>query len=791
MLDRPPQRTGTEDRVVALRREEDLRGRGELDAHVPVAQPLVDLGDHQVDDLDDLLLRQLREDDRVVDAVEELRTEVRLELVVDLGLHPLVPGLGVGARLEAHLDALGDVPGAEVRGHDDDGVLEVDHPTLAVGQPAVLEDLQQRVEDVRVGLLDLVEQDHRERTPPHLLRELAALLVPDVAGRGAEQPRDRVLLGELAHVELDQRVLVAEQELRERLGELGLTDARGAGEDERATGTLRVLEAGPGAPDRLRQGLDRVVLADDPLVELVLHAQQAGRLLLGQLEDRDARRRGEDLGDELLVDLGDDVHVAGLPLLLPLGLRREELLLGVAQGGGLLEVLRVDRGLLVPPRLRDLLVELAQVRRGRHPADAQARARLVDEVDRLVRQVPVVDVPVGQRRGRDERRVRDGDPVVGLVPVAQTLEDLDRVRQRRLLDLDRLEAPLEGRVLLDVLAVLVERRRADRLELAAGEHRLEDARGVDRALGGTRPDEGVDLVDEQDDVAAGADLLEDLLQALLEVTAVARAGDERAEVERVELLVLEGLGDLAAHDGLRQPLDDGRLADAGLADQDRVVLRAAGQHLHDPLDLLLTPDDRVELALAGLLREVATELVEHEGAGRRALLLRAGGRGLLALVPGQQLDDLLPDAVEVGAELDEDLGGDALALADEPEEDVLGADVVVAQLERLAQRELEDLLRARREGDVPGRGLLALPDDLLDLLAHGVQRDAERLQGLGRDAFALVDQAEQDVLGPDVVVVEHPGLLLGQDDDTAGAVGEPLEHQRSSRAVRRRADARR
>ena len=126
-----------------------------------------------------------------------------------------------------------------------------------VGQPTVLEDLQQRVEDVRVGLLDLVEEHHGERLAPHLLGELAALLVADVAGRRAEQPRDGVLLAELGHVELDQRVLVAEQELGQRLGQLGLTDAGRAGEDERAAGTLRVLQAGTGAPDRLRQRLDR------------------------------------------------------------------------------------------------------------------------------------------------------------------------------------------------------------------------------------------------------------------------------------------------------------------------------------------------------------------------------------------------------------------------------------------------------------------------------------------------------------------------------------------------------
>ena len=165
--------------------------------------------------------------------------------------------------------------------------------------------------------------------------------------------------------------------------------------------------------------------------------------------------------------------------------------------------------------------------------------------------------------------------VVSLVAVAQTLEDVDRVSDGRLRNLDRLEPALEGRVLLEVLAVLVERRRADRLQLAASEHRLQDAGRVDRAFGGTRTDERVQLVDEQDDVAARLDLLQHLLEALLEVTAVTRAGDQRTEVERVELLAGDRLGHLALHDRLRQSLDDRGLADAGLADEDGVVLGAA------------------------------------------------------------------------------------------------------------------------------------------------------------------------------------------------------------------------
>ena len=519
-------------------------------------------------------------------------------------------------------------------------------------------------------------------------------------------------------------------------------------------------------------------------MELVLHLEQTGGLLLGELDDRDARGDGQDLGDQLLVDLGDLVEVTGAPLLLALGTAGGELLLLVAQAGRGLEVLPVDRGLLALAHVGDLLVVLAQVRRRGHPADAQSRTGLVDEVDGLVRQEPVGDVAVGQRRRRDQGLVGDGDAVVRLVAVAQALEHLDRVRDRGLLHLDRLEAALERGVLLEVLAVLVERGGADGLQLAAGQHRLEDAGGVDRALGRAGADEGVDLVDEQHDVAAGADLLEHLLEALLEVTAVARAGDQGAEVERVDLLVLQRLGHVALDDVLRQAGHDRGLADAGLADEDGVVLRAARQDLHHALDLLLAPDDRVELALARGLGEVLAELVEDQRA-RRRLAAGAGGRGagrgrLLALEAAEQLDDLLADPVEVGAELLQDLGGDALALADQAEQDVLGADVGVAELERLAQRELEHLLGARRERDVAGRGLLALADDLLDLGAHGLQGDVEGLERLGGDALALVDEAEQDVLGPDVVVGEHAGLFLGQHDNSPGSVGEPLEHVRSS-----------
>ena len=89
------------------------------------------------------------------------------------------------------------------------------------------------------------------------------------------------------------------------------------------------------------------------------------------------------------------------------------------------------------------------------------------------------------------------------------------------------------------------------------------------------------------------------LQPLFELAAIFRARDQRAHVERQQLLVLQAFRHVAVDDAQRQALRDRRLADAGLADQHRIVLGAARQHLDGAADFFVAADDRVELALRG------------------------------------------------------------------------------------------------------------------------------------------------------------------------------------------------
>ena len=177
-----------------------------------------------------------------------------------------------------------------------------------------------------------------------------------------------------------------------------------------------------------------------------------------------------------------------------------------------------------------------------------------------------------------------------------------------------------------------------------GERGLQQVRGVHRAARGRAgADHRVDLVDEHDRVRVRLDLLDRPASAAprsrrdsgcRRAACPCRArtrSRRRAPPAPRRCTILRA-----------RPFGDRGLADAGVADEQRVVLLAAAQDLDRALHLGLAADQRVDLAVARLLVEV-----DAVGVERVALLLRAG----LVLVAARTLGRIPPRRRAAGSAL--------------------------------------------------------------------------------------------------------------------------------------------
>ena len=134
-------------------------------------------------------------------------------------------------------------------------------------------------------------------------------------------------------------------------------------------------------------------------------------------------------------------------------------------------------------------------------------------------------------------------------------------------------------------------------------------------------DQGVGFVDEQNDrLGRGLNFVDHAAQALLELAFHAGAGLEQAHVQRADAHVLQRRRHVARQDALHEAFDDGGLADAGFAGEDRIVLAAAHEDVHALADFLVATDDGIDFALAGLFGEV------HGESFQRLLFAHLGGR---------------------------------------------------------------------------------------------------------------------------------------------------------------------
>ena len=199
--------------------------------------------------------------------------------------------------------------------------------------------------------------------------------------------------------------------------------------------------------------------------------EQLLRLALQHAGDGDARHLSHQLRDVRFVH-GRAGDVLALPLrahLLVLGPDALQLHLDVRGG---LVLLTLDGGVRLPRQLVHPLLELSHLWGHALSLDDVLGGRLIDEVDSLIREKSICDIPMREGGRSHQGGILDTNPVMHLILFLEAAQDGNRIFHTGLLNHNRLKTPFEGCVLFNMFPVFLDGRRTHTSQFSTCQSRL-------------------------------------------------------------------------------------------------------------------------------------------------------------------------------------------------------------------------------------------------------------------------------------------------------------------------------
>ena len=236
---------------------------GDIQHDFFLGQLLLEFANLLFDNIDDHGLAQPIKEDDTIQAVSEFGGED--------SFHRFGNGAAADPPFAESDLGLPDFPGAGIGGHNDNHVAEIRFPTVVVRQGCIVHNLQEGIEDVRMGFFNLVQQKHRMGHLADGFGQETAFLIAHVARRCPDQPGNGMFLLVLRHIVPVQRNAQREGELARQLC---LSDSRRSGKEQGGDRFVLILKAGPGTADGLYDRVNRPVLTEYLCFQILVEALQ-------------------------------------------------------------------------------------------------------------------------------------------------------------------------------------------------------------------------------------------------------------------------------------------------------------------------------------------------------------------------------------------------------------------------------------------------------------------------------------------------------------------------------------
>ena len=214
--------------------------------------------------------------------------------------------------------------------------------------------------------------------------------------------------------------------------------------------------------------------------------------------------------------------------------------------------------------------------------------------------------------------------VMVLVAVLDVFEDCYGVFGVCRFKCDTLETPVKSSILFNGLSELVDGGGTNALYLATCQGRFENVCCVKGPRSSPGTDDGMDFIDEENDLAVFFQFVYEASQPFFELSAVLCACHKRSHIQGNDAFVGNCMGDIALHYPLCQSFHKGRFPDSRLSDEDGIVFLAPGKNLCCTFYFTATADNGVKHPIACRLCKVGSKVVYNGSVAFRLVALLFG-----------------------------------------------------------------------------------------------------------------------------------------------------------------------
>ena len=243
----------------------------------------------------------------------------------------------------------------------------------------------------------------------------------------------------------------------------------------------------------------------------------------------------------------------------------------------------------------------------RHAVDFHAEfgCCFVHQVNRLIGQEAVTDIPVRKFNGSNDCIILNPHFVVVFIFFLQPPENRDTRCNIRFIHHHYLKTAFQCFVFFKILLIFIQRSCSYCPKFATGESRFQYIGCIHGAFAFTCTHKGMNLINEQDYFPIRFDdFIYHRFQSFFKFALVFGTCNQCAHIQRKDLFCFQIFGYIAAHNSLCKAFGNGGFSGSGFADEDWVVFGAPAQYLQHPSDFFITSYHGIQLSGARTFIEV-------------------------------------------------------------------------------------------------------------------------------------------------------------------------------------------